>query len=497
MGFFIPRWTTDPIRDKQGLPFRSILVASALYNAGYEVVWFDEELDLDRSDRRDELRSALADADLALFWMNELDPLIQTQGMLRILEDLGRWYPSLPVAAGGEFITVMPADALQLDGPVDHFIRGYGEQAVLGLLDLLEGRGDAGAVSGLVTPDGTRAPNAVTPHQHIRAEDTSLYRRLDMTPYIQRGGIFGNDEPTLMIGSARGCAKGCGFCYWTNHQPSLLDAATIVDLAEHLRDTYGVRQFHLAELDFFANRTRPRELVRLWRKRIPDCRWFTLGSPIDLLRLDDDELDDLARGGCHKIEMGTETGSPRMLAAIGKRHRPDDPLDLTRKLLDRGIATMHNFIFGFVGETEEDRQQSLDLIRRLHDLGDPRVTFTFRFFQPLWGTPMGDAAIDRAPDYPRRLDAYLAFRASMGERDVHTMPWIEPDTERRIKDLTSYFLPMVTSRLAVPGRLRRLAYRFIRKSARLRLHTRFFGLPLDRWAYGRFLAQPLDCTYTP
>ena len=32
-------------------------------------------------------------------------------------------------------------------------------------------------------------------------------RQLDLRPYIQRGGIFGNDQDTLVVSLGRGCAK--------------------------------------------------------------------------------------------------------------------------------------------------------------------------------------------------------------------------------------------------------------------------------------------------
>jgi radical SAM superfamily enzyme YgiQ (UPF0313 family) len=496
IGFVVPRWINEPVPfGCQGLPFRCLSVAGALYNAGYEVVYFDEEHDVDRANRMPQLQEALRDVRIVFIWMSELTPMIQTEHMLSMARRMKEWYPSLRVAAGGSFITICPPEALFVDWPIDYFIRGYGEEAAPALMAMIRGEKSPDDVSGLVWCNGGHRFNPLEPHQRFRAEDTRIYRLLDLAPYIQKGGIFGNNERTFVVGTARGCAKGCTFCYWRNHEPSLLDAASIVELIDDLHRRYGVKQYHLAELDFFTNRKRPMDLAKLWRDRLPECTWFTLGSPVDLMKLGDADWTLLSEGGCRKLEMGAESGSPRMLQAIGKRHKAEDPYVLSQKMLDNGINPMINFVFGLYGETDEDRRLSLDLIRRLHDLAPETIHFTFRFYQPAWQTPMGDLAIAQSPDYPRTIEDVLTFRPRYGDVEQHEMGWLSPRDEEFIKEIATYFLPLATSKFVFTNLAERAIYRGLRAVARLRLRTQYFNLGVDRWLYRRFLNRALDSTY--
>lgn len=497
IGFIVPRWTVDPLQDRQGIPFRSLTVASALYNSGYEVVFFDQEPDYDRENRLDEFFEIMGNGRVVFIWMNDLDPMIQTANTMRLAQEIKRSKPGTSIVVGGSFITLCPEELLTPTDAIDYFIRGYGEEACVELLKALTGEGTLKAVSGLVWENGVRLANPIRPNQVFRPEDLVLFKKLNLGPYEQRGGIFGNGYGTFIINTGRGCAKRCRFCYWHNHPPSLLAPEAIVDLAEFLRDNYSVRQFHLSELDFFTSRKRALSLARLWSRRLPDSVWFALVSPSDAERLSDANWDQLAEGGCRKLEFGTESGSAAMLEKLGKKHRPEAPFELTRQALRRGIEVMHNFIFGLVGETEEDRRRSLALIHKLHRLDPERVFFTFRFFQPAWATPMGEEAIAMTPGFPRILEDVPGYRSRFGDLGHHAMAWLSSKQEQRIKEMVYYYLPMATSKLDLQRGWVRWMYSILREMARLRLRTRKYAFGWDRWLYDRVIAHSLDNTYSP
>ena len=213
---------------------------------------------------------------------------------------------------------------------------------------------------------------------------------------------------------------------------------------------------------------------------------------------DNISVELLQKGGCAKLEFGTETGSPRMIAAIGKRHTADEVVEITRRALEHGIETMHNIIFGFVGETADDRRRSIDLIERLHALDPARVTFAVRMFQPTPGTPMGEAALEHIPDFPRTLDEVLAYRPLYGEGGARMMPWLPARDERYLRKLVTYLVPMATNNVAVPGAPWRWAYRALRGLAWWRLRAQTGALNLDEHLCRRLLeARVFGHTYRP
>lgn len=500
VGFVAPRWTQGEEHDVQGTLFRCLPVAGSLYNGGHEVVFFDQEHDLDRHDRSSEFAEALAGVTVVFFWMNELWPSAQTLNTLRIATLIRSWYPELRVVVGGSFITICPPEMLFVKGPVEFFIRGYGEQACPQLLDVLAGQGSMNDVPGLVWHDSEGYHGNPIAYEPMGSENSAvMYRLLDFSPYIQqRGGIFGNDQPTLIIGTGQGCGKRCKFCYWQNHRPSIFPAEQIVKAAKRLRDSFDVRQFYLADLDFFMNLNRPRAMAQLWKQQLPDCHWFTLCSPIDALKLTDNDWRDLALGGCVKLEFGTETGSPAMLKRIGKRHTPEQIVAITERALSHGIHTLHNIIFGFVGETADDRRRSLELIARLHALDPARVTFAVRMYQPTPETPMGEEALKHVPDFPRTLEDVLEYRQDYADPDARMMPWLPQRDEREIKALVGFYLPLATSNLAPSTFLLDKLYRGMRALAWGRLRTGFLRMGVERLICTRWLGhQVFTQTYRP
>jgi radical SAM superfamily enzyme YgiQ (UPF0313 family) len=218
---------------------------------------------------------------------------------------------------------------------------------------------------------------------------------------------------------------------------------------------------------------------------------------VDADRFTEAEWDRLAAGGCAKLELGTESGSARLLRRLGKLHDVDAPLRVTRRALARGIRTMHNFLFGVTGETEADRRASLRLIRTLHRLDPERVCFAFRLFQPCWGTALGESAIAALEAFPRSLAEVPPYRARFADPDSHTLTWLTDEEDRRVKRLVFHDLPLVTSRPPFDSALERWAFRALRLAARARLRVGSLDLGLDRWLYRRLIRRSLDNTYAP
>jgi len=499
VALIIPRWTDREQRESQGVPFRSFTMGGAFLAAGYEVVFFDQEPDLDRTDRFPQLIRELDDCRAAFVWMNESYPSNQFANARMLTIAVKQACPTLPVVIGGEMVTICPPEFFDVDGPMDFILRGYGEAAGIRLLEHFANGSEPIDVSGLIWRDdgGVRHANPITAMAEFRPEYLELYRRLDLSCYVQTGGVFGNDQPTLSVAPGRGCTKGCPFCCWSNHSSKILGGQETFDLLAFLHDRYGVKQFHIGELDFFMSRQRALELATLIHEHRPDIGWYALGSPIDLIKLSDADWDQLRDGGLLKVEMGSEAGSTSVLRSIGKKHTAEDIFTISKKMLDRGIVPMNNFLFGFPGETHLDRAATLRLIDRLIEVGAHRNHFTYRHYQPVWGTPVGDAALAHAPDRPRRVDPWLAERHLFAEENSRTMPWLPIDDERELKRLINYDLPLATSQLVIASPWRRVVYRALRTRAQRSLRTGGRRRRMDRWIYDHVVSNQLDRTFIP
>lgn len=71
------------------------------------------------------------------------------------------------------------------------------------------------------------------------------------------------------------------------------------------------------------------------------------------------------RGGFYRARLGTESGSQRVLDLIGKRITPEKIKAAVSSLAYAGIKTTTYWVIGHPGETEEDFQQTLDIVEEL------------------------------------------------------------------------------------------------------------------------------------
>ncbi len=110
---------------------------------------------------------------------------------------------------------------------------------------------------------------------------------------------------------------------------------------------------------------------------------FMTSHPKDL----SDELIEVMKGSekiCRHIHLPLQSGSTRILKAMNRRYTREQYLDLAlkirRELPDTTITT--DIIVGFPGETTEDVDDTVDMIRRVRYDG----AFTF-IYSPRTGTP--------------------------------------------------------------------------------------------------------------
>jgi radical SAM superfamily enzyme YgiQ (UPF0313 family) len=86
------------------------------------------------------------------------------------------------------------------------------------------------------------------------------------------------------------------------------------------------------------------------------------------------------RGGFYRARLGIESGSPRILELMDKRITPDQIRSALASLALAGIKTSTYWVIGYPGETEEDFQQTLDLIELMKDDIYEAECNPFRFY---------------------------------------------------------------------------------------------------------------------
>ncbi len=310
-------------------------------------------------------------------------------------------YDNVVYVAGGPHASGDPLGTLLRLG-FDIAVIGEGEEAFLELVDALSGEGNPCSVKGVFLQCGGefvftgRRP----PVELDRYPPFPIWRR-----------IAGPIEIT------RGCPYGCYYCqvsYIHGFSMRHRSIDNIVYYAEAMAKL-GYRDLRFITPDGLgyglAGRSRkPRidlveELLSTLYRRVVEpygMRIFygTFPSEFRPEHIDYDTASMLRRYVVNKsVIVGAQTGSNRLLKKINRGHSVEDVYNAVEALLKAGFRPEVDFIFGLPGETDEDRVETLKVIKDLVGIG---ARIHLHVFMPLPGSPFAREPPGSIPEWFRK-----------------------------------------------------------------------------------------------
>lgn len=303
---------------------------------------------------------------------------VETASALKISKLCKEYYSKLPVVWGGVHPTFMPGQVLSY-GPVDIVVKGEGEMTFLDICKNIQaGKTDFSGVQGISFRQDSKV---------IHNPPRPLIEDIDSIPFpathlILYPGSFNYRSIGSMIVS-RGCPWRCTFCssrlFWEK-KLRLRSPQNIINEIKSLKERYNLNYIMFWDDSFSVHK----KIVMKYCKSLAEAdlkvRWRT-ATRADLV--DDEILYWMKKSGCVKLEIGVETGSPRMQKIIKK----DVDNDLVKKAFGlikaNGIATGAFFMAGFPDETKEDMEQTFALMK---ELGIEEIAYNI--FDPMPGSDL-------------------------------------------------------------------------------------------------------------
>jgi anaerobic magnesium-protoporphyrin IX monomethyl ester cyclase len=275
------------------------------------------------------------------------------------------------VVAHGSDASDRAVDYLQQG--VNYVLLGEAEFTLIELCESVLRMKDTNGIAGLVSLDAActrmlRNPGIPkpTPWHVLPAPARDL---IDMEPY-RNAWKASHGYYSLNLVASRGCPYRCNWCAKpiSGDRFHVRKPDAVAQEIVELKDAYGAEHLWFGDDVFALDHRWATQFaceVEARRCTLP----FKVQSRADLISAE--TADSLRRSGCVEVWMGVESGSQRVLDAMDKGLKIEEVVTATERLRAAGIRACYFLQFGYPGESWEEIQQTVSLVRatRPDDIG--------------------------------------------------------------------------------------------------------------------------------
>ena len=270
-----------------------------------------------------------------------------------------------------------------LQNGVNFVLRGEAEQTLVELCRALLSGNSYDKITGLVylneESNLVHSTKVAPKNEAWNSLPKPARELIDLEPY-RRAWTSAHQYFSANVVASRGCPYRCNWCAKpiSGDKFQIRHARSVAAEIRELKEVYGVQHIWFGDDVFALNHRWVEEFaneIEAMRCALP----FKIQSRADLMSAS--TVASLKRAGCAEIWMGVESGSQKVLNSMEKGLRVSDVIAARQRLAEQGIRACYFLQFGYPGESWDDIQQTIALVRntRPDDIG---VSFSY----PLPGT---------------------------------------------------------------------------------------------------------------
>ena len=470
---FYPPYDGPPL----GAPVCLLSLAAPLLQSEFEVVIVDAAIE---PDWLNAVLRELPDA-LCLGISVLTGPMIR--GAVRMAKTAKKQAPGVPVIFGGWHPSLLPGQTLQ-EVFVDAIVRGQGELTLLEIAENLAKDKNIHSIHG-VSSKQSGLPQHAPERRLVLLDDLPMpaFEMADFDAYERVSG-----ERKLAYATSVGCPYACNYCtdmVFYKRRFNALEAARVVNEVTELVARYRIDEVAMLDSNLPVDWRRARDIARGFLDSKINFRWTFQASTDFLCRMSDDDVRLLGDSGVTHMGFGTESTSSNVLKLMNKRHqRVDEMYETARKAAVGGIHVTYNLIFGYPGETEVDRVETL---RTMSDIARQfwNVSFSPNIFTPYPGIPIWGQLRELGVREPQSLNEWAEL--PLGR---NTLPWLQGKELEKLERMLDFFLLNNQLRKVTKDhpRLRAGLRRALGAPLRWRLRSNQYSFPWELWV-GRKLEK--------
>jgi anaerobic magnesium-protoporphyrin IX monomethyl ester cyclase len=269
--------------------------------------------------------------------------------------------PDSFIVMGGGHATFCYEDLLTESSPVDIVVRGEAETTLLEIVAALCSKSAWQNIPGIafrfngeimVTPPRKNIDNLDQLPVPARYLDISV-------------GVDLESQSEFIV-TTRGCPSTCFFCsspdFW-GKKVRFRSPGAIVEEILFIRQKFGLIYFSIRDDTFTADRKRVLEFCRLLQEQDANILWNCQSR---VTAIDEELVIQMKRAGCECIQLGVESGSPRILRQLGKNILPAQIEKACSLIREIGVNLSIYLISDVPGETNDDILKTVELVRTIH-----------------------------------------------------------------------------------------------------------------------------------
>lgn len=339
--------------------------------------------------------------------------------MLRLAKEIKARRPDIITVMGGPQATATAMETMRAMEFVDYVCAGEGENTVVPFFEILLGTSaqPLSTIPGLYyRTDGHVAHNdlrvPLTELDSLPFWDESLY----LDDYPNPSSPMDTEQEMMPIDVGRGCPFGCTFCgtsRFLQRTYRLKSPERILEEIRYYHDRFGIHKFMFSHDAFTVNRKLVEKVCDGLIESGLKIKWQCT-TRVNCVT--EELLLKMKQAGMTGIQMGVETGSERMQKVIKKNLDLSQIIPITKFCKENGIRLNLFFMYGFPEETEQDLNDTLDMVCSLQDMGIEHISMSFCMFTP--GTEMTNRYFDQL-EFDPTLDVF--FRGDMGWESERAM----------------------------------------------------------------------------
>ncbi len=283
---------------------------------------------------------------------------------LKTLEEVKRRDSSITTVMGGLHATFTDSLILKNYGFVDIVVKGEGEETLFELVKAIKGKKSLDKILGISFRKGKEIKfNPVRCFMEdienlpLPAYDLFPMKKYPLPPDVK------NAKQTSLLTTSRGCPMGCKFCETTlawGRKVRSTSAKKLFEQVKELNKEYGVDYIRFADDLFTLKKEKVMKFCELILQNKLPIR-FRIQARVDTV--DGEMLKMLKLAGCDLIEYGAESGSDKVLKAVGKNITLERIKKASEMTKQAGIELKFFLIVGSLEELPEDTWKTFKLIQ--------------------------------------------------------------------------------------------------------------------------------------